>query len=147
MLLGPDADERSVIRRMRDARIIHFATHGILDVQTNQSLPDVSLLLHEPQGVTIDNIKQIVQERLNLYNLYSSPNAAGALVFAKSGDEDGVLNATEILDMDLEKTELVVLSACDTGRGPLTPGGVIGLPFSFSIAGVPINLAIKENAI
>ncbi len=49
---------------------------------------------------------------------------------------DGLLTAGEILDLKL-KAELVVLSACDTGRGRITGDGVIGLSRSLISAGVP----------
>lgn len=47
------------------------------------------------------------------------------------------LDASEVFNINLPDTELVVLSACNTGVGPLVPGGVIGLPFSFSASGAP----------
>ena len=49
---------------------------------------------------------------------------------------DGFLTAREILDSQLS-ADLVVLSACDTGRGRITGDGVIGLSRSFLAAGVP----------
>jgi CHAT domain-containing protein len=52
------------------------------------------------------------------------------------GHANGLLTAEEILDMKLN-AELVVLSACDTGRGKITGDGVIGLSRSFISAGVP----------
>lgn len=49
---------------------------------------------------------------------------------------DGLLTSSEIFDLDLT-AELVVLSACNTGRGKITGDGVIGLSRSFIAAGVP----------
>ncbi|MEM7066925.1 MAG: CHAT domain-containing tetratricopeptide repeat protein [Cyanobacteria bacterium P01_B01_bin.77] len=66
----------------------------------------------------------------------------GSLALAPvSGDTpdttgDGFLTAAEILESQL-KADLVVLSACDTGRGRITGDGVVGLSRSFLAAGAP----------
>ena len=61
----------------------------------------------------------------------------GAIALAPSGNgepNDGLLTANEILDLKLN-AELVVLSACDTGRGKITSDSVIGLSRSLILAG------------
>ncbi|MEM9808249.1 MAG: CHAT domain-containing protein, partial [Cyanobacteria bacterium P01_D01_bin.56] len=58
----------------------------------------------------------------------------GSLAFVPADGEDGFLTAEEILAQSLT-AELVVLSACDTGRGQITGDGVIGLSRSFLAAG------------
>jgi CHAT domain-containing protein/Tfp pilus assembly protein PilF len=56
---------------------------------------------------------------------------------AAQGPEDGLLEAREILGMDLN-ADLAVLSACETGRGRIGAGeGVIGLTWAFFVAGCP----------
>ena len=50
----------------------------------------------------------------------------GAIVLAFSGNDDELLTSSEILDLKLN-AELVVLSACNTGREKLTGDGVLGL--------------------
>jgi CHAT domain-containing protein/Flp pilus assembly protein TadD len=60
----------------------------------------------------------------------------GALAFTPDEKEDGLLTSDEILDLKL-KASLVVLSACDTGRGQLTGDGVVGLSRAFITAGTP----------
>lgn len=65
-----------------------------------------------------------------------SEDTPGALALAPSLREDGLLTTAEILQMDLQ-ADLVVLSACDTGRGRITGDGVIGLSRAFVAAGAP----------
>ncbi|MDJ0731511.1 MAG: CHAT domain-containing protein [Crocosphaera sp.] len=70
----------------------------------------------------------------------------GVLAFATDEDNDGWLTTDEImkqyglLGTTPLKAELVVLSACDTGRGDITGDGVIGLSRSILAAGVPTVL-------
>ncbi len=61
----------------------------------------------------------------------------GALALApEEGKEDGLLTSGEIFDLELNAS-LVVLSACDTGRGEITSDGILGLSRSFISAGTP----------
>lgn len=103
--INGDISKEQVLKKIRDAEIIHLATHGTLDTDSSGS----------------DNtLKQF----------------AGAIALSPQGNDNGLLTASEILDLNLN-ADLVVLSACDTGKGPLTAGGVIGLPLSFGLARVP----------
>ena len=63
----------------------------------------------------------------------------GAIALAPSGQDNGLLSASEIFDLKLN-ANLVVLSACDTGRGKITGDGVLGLSRSIVAAGVPTVL-------
>ena len=60
----------------------------------------------------------------------------GAIALTPEGNDNGLLTSSEIFDLKLN-AELVVLSACDTGRGDITGDGVIGLSRSLISAGVP----------
>jgi CHAT domain-containing protein len=99
-LTGTKATKATITPKMANARIIHLATHGLLD--DLRGLGSAIALAPDHPG---------------------TPN-------------DGLLTAEEILDMKLS-ADLVVLSACDTGRGRITGDGVIGLSRSFISAGVP----------
>ncbi|MBW4683407.1 MAG: tetratricopeptide repeat protein [Microcoleus vaginatus WJT46-NPBG5] len=65
----------------------------------------------------------------------------GAIALAAAGNDsqnNGLLTAEEIFNFDRRiNAELLVLSACNTGRGKITGDGVIGLSRSFITAGVP----------
>jgi CHAT domain-containing protein/Tfp pilus assembly protein PilF len=53
------------------------------------------------------------------------------------GNEDGMVEAWELMEMNL-KSSLVVLSACETGRGRVGTGeGMIGLSWALFMAGSP----------
>ena len=67
---------------------------------------------------------------------FQSSGIPGAIILAPSGDDDGAIHAIDILQLKLD-SELVVLSACSTGRGRITGDGVIGLSRCFILAGVP----------
>jgi len=59
----------------------------------------------------------------------------------EGGKEDGLLEAWEIMNLDL-KADVAVLSACETARGRIGGGeGIIGLTWAFFVAGVPTTVA------
>ncbi len=59
---------------------------------------------------------------------------------AEGASEDGLLEAWEIMNLDLN-ADVVVLSACETGRGRVGAGeGVIGLTWALFVAGSPTTV-------
>ncbi len=59
-----------------------------------------------------------------------------SIALAPTNKDNGLLTAEEILNLNLN-ADLVVLSACNTGRGRITGDGVIGLSRALISAGTP----------
>ncbi|HJQ35808.1 MAG TPA: CHAT domain-containing protein [Thermoanaerobaculia bacterium] len=60
-----------------------------------------------------------------------------ALVLSGSANEDGLLEAREVLDLRLN-ADLAILSACETAHGQERPGeGLIGFSWALMVAGCP----------
>ncbi len=106
-LIGKQANKSTVLQQMTKAKLIHFATHGLLDDFQGAGIPGAIALAPDP-------------------------NFSATTI----GEINGLLAANEILNLKLN-AELVVLSACDTGRGTITGDGVIGLSRALISAGVP----------
>lgn len=127
------------LKRARSPRILHLATHGFF-------LPDQSRDPNREVSTTIADAAEGLQRRLSgpgMENplLRSGLALAGANVWLRGGKvpaeaEDGLLTAEDVTGMDLLETELVVLSACETGLGDVHVGeGVFGLRRAFVLAG------------
>jgi CHAT domain-containing protein len=67
---------------------------------------------------------------------FKGSRVPGAIILAPSGNDDGLLTASEIMNLKLN-AELVVLSGDSTALGRITGDGVIGLSRSFMATGVP----------
>jgi CHAT domain-containing protein len=64
-----------------------------------------------------------------------------AIALTAEGEDDGFVTALEILQLRIP-ADLVVLSACESGRGTHAPGeGILGLVRAFMFAGAPRVLA------
>lgn len=99
VIVGGEALEETVKREAGRFKVLHFATHAVLD------------------------------DRSPLYSFMLFARRPG------SGDEDGLLEAWEVLNMDLN-ADLVTLSACETARGSVSAGeGMIGMSWAFFVAG------------
>ncbi|WP_437280619.1 CHAT domain-containing tetratricopeptide repeat protein [Sorangium sp. So ce375] len=128
VLTGPAATEEALKRAQRP-RVLHIATHGFF-------LPDQG----SPADAASASSRGEGSEGLTWSEnplLRSGLALAGANARRSSSDEDdGILTALEISSLDLHGTQLVVLSACETGLGEVPRGeGVYGLRRALLLAG------------
>jgi CHAT domain-containing protein len=74
--------------------------------------------------------------------LLSGLALTGANLPPRTGEDDGILTALEVAEIDLRKTDLAVLSACETGLGQVAGGeGILGLQRAFQLAGARTTVA------
>jgi len=98
----------AAIKQQSEPSILHIATHGFFEPTDDASNP-------------------LLQSGLVL---------AGAADGQSGPDQDGILTALEVTGLDLRGTQLVVLSACQTGLGELSTGeGLYGLRRALVLAG------------
>jgi CHAT domain-containing protein len=126
-LTGDEATEESFksLNNLSSPSCIHIATHGFF-------FPSVSA----------------GSLQSNIYRSSDNPLFRTGLIFAGGNHawknqplprnvEDGILLASEVSEMYLPNTQLVVLSACETGLGEIKgTEGVFGLQRAFKMAGV-----------
>ena len=123
------------LKQMRSPRVLHIATHGFF-------LADQDRDPNEGRcWVAASDLGRLAGLRLENPLLRSGLALAGANSWLKkrrlpSEAEDGLLTAEDVTGLDLQDTELVVLSACNTGMGEIRAGnGVFGLRRAFVLAG------------
>lgn len=120
-------------RTKSSPKVLHLATHGYFSPDPKDSL---KLRIAIDQGAVgfINNDNPLMRSGLLLAGANYSWVSGKPLV---KGMDNGILTAYEISHLDLSNTELVVLSACETGLGDIEGNeGVYGLQRAFKIAGV-----------
>ena len=126
-ILGKDATETAITQEISKYSIIHFATHGVLNVKVNP--PECA------------EATQMYGDDIALVDLCTrKSNGIDVLTFTPSPEDDGLLDVSEIYDLDLD-ADLVVMSACETGLGTISNEGVIGLARPFLARQVPSVVA------
>jgi len=118
------------IKEMNSPKIFHIATHGLYRPSTQMTLEkelegNQALLSQNPlmrTGLLLRGAGDLLEKTDFNYNM-----------------ESGILTAYEAMSLNLDKTDLVVLSACETGLGDLQAGeGVYGLQRAFLVAGAKV---------
>ena len=118
------------VKEINSPKIFHIATHGFYTPTTQGRLEDElqanEARLHENPllrtGLLLKGAGDLMEKTAYNYNM-----------------ENGILTAYEAMNLNLDKTDLVVLSACETGLGDLEAGeGVYGLQRAFLVAGAKV---------
>jgi CHAT domain-containing protein len=119
-LVGDQAT-KELLKEKHNYRIIHIATHGFFK-----------------EDIDYVNLAGIETAKDPLLRSGLMLKGAGDYVegLHLGSSSNGILTAFEAMNLNLDKTELVVLSACETGLGEIQVGeGVFGLQRAFQVAG------------
>jgi CHAT domain-containing protein/Tfp pilus assembly protein PilF len=118
----------SKIKALINPRVLHIATHGFfIQDPENGSRKQTST---ETDGISEN---PLLKSGLFLSEIRNNLNDTGKENIEK---DDGILTAYEAMNLNLDSTEIVVLSACQSGLGTVKNGeGVYGLQRSFQVAG------------
>ena len=138
VLRGTHATE-AALKKVAGPRILHIATHGFFLPAEAARPPDAAAsAASAAPALPVASSAAPAQADLMAPE---NPLLRSGLVLAganrlSSGGEDGILTALEAAGLDLWGTQMVVLSACETGVGKVTEGdGVHGLRRALVIAG------------
>jgi CHAT domain-containing protein/tetratricopeptide (TPR) repeat protein len=124
-LLSSESASVEAVRNAQAPRFLHLATHGFYLDEGSDS----------PQQAG-----NPVMTRLDPGSL-SGVALAGANPALRNGSVAGLLFASDMAEINLIGTQLVVLSACDTGLGMIRAGeGVLGARSALAIAGAHASL-------
>lgn len=138
LLLKDDATADAV-KSQSSPNILHLATHAYFlpdkeSVQTSAPMGGMALI-----GGTPGFKASFIQGESPL--LRSGIVLAGANQPNQGGSDDGYLTALEVAQLNWSGTDLVVISACESGRGEIRTGeGVFGLKRSIAVAGARSSL-------
>ena len=125
------ASEKVLKESIKNPGILHISTHGYF-------MPDNDTKNKKAFGEDIEKVvvNPLLRSGLILAEPTGVPGQFDYLKNAKNDEEDGLLTAYEAMGFQLDQTDLVVLSACETGLGDMKAGeGVYGLQRAFQVAG------------
>jgi CHAT domain-containing protein/Tfp pilus assembly protein PilF len=124
-----DTALKRVVEQASGPRVVHVATHGFF-------LPDQQVKLNQTGASQMDQPSGLEDPMLRSGLYFAAADRTLANKPTPEGLDNGVLTAMEASGLNLSGTELVVLSACNTGRGDVENGeGVFGLRRALQEAG------------
>jgi len=120
---------KTTLKNIKNPGLLHIATHGYF-LPENMSSSTGRLF-----GISSENSFDEPMLRSGLL-FAGSENSINKNIFNDNISDNGIMTAYEVSNLDLTGTELVVLSACETGLGEIKNGeGVYGLQRAFQVAG------------
>ena len=123
-----EASEKNV-KAIKGPLLLHIATHGYFLKDADESAGSVF-------GVHAENASNNPLLRSGLILAGAGKTITGSGGVDITNNDNGVLTAYEAMNLNLEGTSLVILSACETGLGDVKSGeGVYGLQRAFQVAG------------
>ena len=123
--LGEAALE-SAVKKVSNPTVLHIASHGFFS--------EKEVAESEKSGVQTHNY--LLRSGLLLAGAKETLYRRDQGIEAPNSTEDGILTAYEAMNLRLEFTDLVVLSACESGLGYVQNGeGIYGLQRAFKVAG------------
>ena len=125
------ASESALKEAVDNPHILHISTHGYF-------MADKIAEKEAGFGEDIEKatINPLLRSGLILAEPKAEPGKFDKVSIESAEGEDGLLTAYEAMNFDLDQTDLVVLSACETGVGDVKAGeGVYGLQRAFQVAG------------
>lgn len=122
MLVGENATDEAFINLLhQEYNVIHLATHGFFGGRIG-IYNDIKPLLND-ESMSMSGL------------LFAGSVSTLADRSFDMTQSDGVLSAAELAKQDMSNTELIVLSACQTGLGHLTDDGICGIQRALKLAG------------
>ncbi|MGJ8745563.1 CHAT domain-containing protein [Polaribacter sp.] len=111
--------------------ILHIATHGFFFPKLEEKINNNEIIGGEKKLNVAEN--PLLRSGL----LFANANYAWQHGNNPYDKDDGILTALEISNLDFKNTDIVILSACETGLGDIEGSeGVYGLQRAFKMAGV-----------
>lgn len=134
-MLSRDRASEELFRALAPSfNFVHLATHGFFAPPIAQSTETFAQML-DIQLSAAEVSKDAIVHATDL-GLLSGVVFSGANQPPQAEHDDGILTSTEIAMLPLQKTSLVVLSACETGLGEIAAGeGLLGVQRAFQVAG------------